>query len=93
MLEAARNPPAVFRRWNKIALTIPKAHEPAVIAFEGEVVKLLPLGVRRVRLANGHLITVLPKLGRPMDVSLIGDRVMVEIDFNQLKGWRLARRP
>ncbi|WP_156367757.1 hypothetical protein [Brevundimonas sp. Leaf363] len=57
------------------------------------MVKLLPLGVRRVRLANGHLITVLPKLGRPMDVSLIGDRVMVEIDFNQLKGWRLARRP
>ena len=55
--------------------------------------KLLPLGVRRVRLANGHLITVLPTLGRPIDVSLIGDRVVAEIDFNQLKGWRLARRP
>lgn len=63
------------------------------IAFEGEVVKLLPLGRRRVRLTNGHLVTVLASFGRPTDVSLIGDRVVVEIAFNQLKGWRLARRP
>lgn len=55
--------------------------------------KLLALGGRRVRLDNGHLVTVLASLGRPTDVSLIGDRVVVEIAFNQLKGWRLARRP
>ncbi|KAK0354747.1 hypothetical protein LTR94_011209 [Friedmanniomyces endolithicus] len=57
------------------------------------VTKLLPLGGRKVRLDNGHIVTVLPTLGAPNGVSLLGDRVVVEIAFNQLKGWRLARRP
>ena len=73
-------------------------NEPAptragVIAFDGEVIKLMPLGGRRVRLDNGHLITVLPSLGAQTGVSLLGDRVTVEIAFNQLKGWRLSRQP
>lgn len=55
--------------------------------------RLLPLGRRQVRLDNGHLVTVLATLGTQTDVTLIGDRVVVEIAFNQLKGWRLARRP
>jgi translation initiation factor IF-1 len=55
--------------------------------------KLLPLGRRKVRLDNGHVVTVLPILGAPTGVPLLGDRVTVEIAFNQLKGWRLARRP
>ena len=63
------------------------------IAFDGEIVSLLPLGLRRVRLDNGHVVTVLPSFGRATDVPLVGDRVSVEIAFNQLKGWRLARRP
>ena len=46
----------------------------------------MPLGGRRVRLDNGHLITVLPSLGAQTGVSLLGDRVTVEIAFNQLKG-------
>jgi hypothetical protein len=64
-----------------------------VIRFEGEVTSLLPRGRRGVRLDNGHLITVLPTLGVPTDVSLMGDRVAVEIGFNQVKGWRLALLP
>ena len=63
------------------------------IAFDGEITRLLPLGGRRVRLDNGNLITVLPSLGAQTGVSLLGDRVTVEIAFNQLKGWRLSRRP
>jgi translation initiation factor IF-1 len=63
------------------------------IAFDGEIVSLLPLGLRRVRLDNGHVVTVLPSFGRATAVPLVGDRVVVEIAFNQLKGWRLARRP
>ena len=63
------------------------------IAFDGEITRLLPLGGRRVRLDNGHLITVLPSLGAQTGVSLLGDRVTVEIAFNSLKGWRLSRRP
>ena len=63
------------------------------IAFDGEITRLLPLGGRRVRLDNGHLITVLPSLGAQTGVSLLGDRVTVEIAFNQLKGWRLSRQP
>lgn len=55
--------------------------------------KLLPLGRRKVRLDNGHVVTVLPILCAPTGVPLLGDRVTVEIAFNQLKGWRLARRP
>ena len=55
--------------------------------------RLLPLCGRTVRLDNGHVITVLPTLGAPNGFSLLGDRVVVEIAFNQLKGWRLARRP
>lgn len=55
--------------------------------------KLLPLGGRKVRLDNGHVVSVLPSLGSPNGLSLLGDRVVVEIAFNQLKGWRLARRP
>lgn len=66
---------------------------PDVIAFDGEIVGLMPLGVRRVRLDNGHVIKVLPSFGRAVDVPLVGDRVVAEIAFNQLKGWRLARRP
>jgi hypothetical protein len=31
--------------------------------------------------------------GPPTGAPLIGDRVVVEIALNQLKGWRLARRP
>jgi translation initiation factor IF-1 len=69
------------------------AGQSRAIAFDGEIVSLLPLGVRRVRLDNGHLVTVLPSFGRAVDVPLVGDRVVVEITFNQLKGWRLARRP
>lgn len=53
----------------------------------------MPLGARRVRLTNGHLVTVLPSLGVPTDVTLVGDPVVVEIKLNQLKGWRLVRRP
>jgi len=64
-----------------------------VIAFDGEVVKLMPLGGRRVRLNNGHLITVSPSLGVQTGVSLLGDRVRVEIAYNSLRGWRLTRRP
>ncbi len=63
------------------------------IAFDGEIVSLLPLGLRRVRLDNGHVVTVLPSFGRANEVPLMGDRVVVEIAFNQLKGWRLVRRP
>ena len=55
--------------------------------------KLLPLGGRKVCLDNGHVVTVLPTLGSPNGVSGLGDPVVVEIAFNQLKGWRLARRP
>ena len=55
--------------------------------------RLLPLGVRRVRLGNGHLITVLPSLGDRAEATRPGDAVTVEIRFNQLRGWRLARRP
>ncbi len=54
--------------------------------------RLLPLGARRVRLGNGHLITVLPSLGET-EATRLGDAVTVEIRFNQLRGWRLARRP
>ncbi len=57
------------------------------------MLKLLPLGRRKVRLDNGHVVSVLPSLGAPSGASLLGDRVVVEIAFNQLKGWRLARRP
>jgi len=57
------------------------------------VTRRLPLGGRKVRLDNGHVVSVLPSLGSPDGLSLPGDRVMVEIAFNQLKGWRLARRP
>jgi hypothetical protein len=57
------------------------------------VTKHLPLGGRKVRLDNGHVLSVLPSLGSPKGLSLLGDRVVVEIAFNQLKGWRLARRP
>jgi hypothetical protein len=57
------------------------------------VTKLLPLGGRKVRLDNGHVVTVLPTLGSPQGVAGVGDPVVVEIAFNQLKGWRLARRP
>ena len=53
----------------------------------------MPLGGRRVRLDNGHLIAVLPSLGAQTGVSLPGDRVTVEIAFNSLKGWRLSRQP
>ncbi|MCZ8195111.1 MAG: translation initiation factor IF-1 [Brevundimonas sp.] len=63
------------------------------IAFDGEVVALLPRGDRKVRLDNGHVITSLPMRGPSTGVPLIGDRVVVEIAMNQLKGWRLARRP
>lgn len=63
------------------------------IAFDGVVTGLLPLGARRVRLENGHTITVLPSLNRPLKTSILGDEVRVEIGFNQLKGWRLTRRP
>ena len=55
--------------------------------------KHLPLGGRKVRLDNGHVVSVLPSLDSPKGLSLLGDRVVVEIAFNQLKGWRLARRP
>ena len=55
--------------------------------------KHLPLGGRKVRLDNGHVVSVLPSLGSPNGLSLLGDRVVVEIAFNQLKGWCLARRP
>lgn len=55
--------------------------------------KLLPLGGRKVRLDNGHVVTVLPTLGSPQGVSGLGDPVVVEIAFNQLKGWRLSRQP
>jgi hypothetical protein len=41
------------------------------------VTRLLPLGGRKVRLDNGHVITVLPTLGAPNGVSLLGDRVVV----------------
>lgn len=69
-----------------------KTAEP--IAFEGEVVGLLPLGLRRVRLTNGHVVTVLPARGRTGAPCLIGDAVNIEIAFNQLRGWRLSgRRP
>ncbi|MBU1324134.1 MAG: hypothetical protein KJ676_02735 [Alphaproteobacteria bacterium] len=55
---------------------------------------LLPLGLRRVRLTNGHLVTALPARGKAGAPSLVGDRVTIEIAFNQLKGWRLSgRRP
>nr|WP_314527456.1 hypothetical protein [uncultured Brevundimonas sp.] len=64
-----------------------------MIAFDGEVLKLTPLGGRRVRLDNGHLITALPSLDARTRVSRPGDRVTVEIAFNSLKGWRLSRRP
>ena len=57
------------------------------------VTGVLPLGARRVRLENGHVITVLPSLNRPLRTSVLGDEVRVEIGFNQLKGWRLTRRP
>ncbi len=63
------------------------------ISFDGVVTGLLPLGARRVRLENGHVITVLPSLNRPLRTSVLGDEVRVEIGFNQLKGWRLTRRP
>ena len=77
-------------------MTAPGPLQPGdsrAIAFDGEIVSLLPLGLRRVRLDNGHMVTVLPSFGRATDVPLVGDRVVVEIAFNQLKGWRLARRP
>lgn len=67
---------------------------PRPIAFEGDVVGLLPLGLRRVRLTNGHVVTALPARGKAGAPSLVGDRVTIEIAFNQLKGWRLSgRRP
>jgi len=53
----------------------------------------LPRGDRKVRLDNGHIVTSLPSAGAPHRVPLLGDRVVVEIALNQLKGWRLARRP
>ena len=53
----------------------------------------MPRGDRKVRLDNGHVVTSLPMRGLPAGVPLIGDRVVVEIALNQLKGWRLARRP
>lgn len=57
------------------------------------MLKLLPLGRRKVRLDNGHVVSVLPPLGALKSAPGPGDRVVVEIAFNQLKGWRLARRP
>jgi hypothetical protein len=53
----------------------------------------LPRGDRKVRLDNGHVVTSLPMQGPSSGVPLIGDRVVIEIALNQLKGWRLARRP
>ena len=55
--------------------------------------RLLPLGARRVRLENGHVITVLPSLDGQAAPTRPGDSVAIEIRFNQLRGWRLARRP
>ncbi|GAA0620784.1 hypothetical protein GCM10009422_15610 [Brevundimonas kwangchunensis] len=55
--------------------------------------KTSPLGRYRVRLDNGHVVTALPSLGMPVSSPEPGDRVVVEIAFNQLKGWRLERRP
>ncbi|HEV7226954.1 hypothetical protein [Brevundimonas sp.] len=70
------------------------ATSPEPIAFEGEVVGLLPLGLRRVRLTNGHMVTVLPPRGKDQPLYLVGDAVNIEIAFNQLRGWRLkGRRP
>lgn len=67
---------------------------PEPIAFDGEVVGLLPLGLRRVRLTNGHVVTVLPPRGKDQPPCLVGDAVNIEIAFNQLRGWRLSgRRP
>ena len=65
----------------------------AAIAFDGEVMKLLPLGGRKVRLDNGHVVTALPSKGSPDGAPVMGDRVVVEIAFNSLKGWRWSRRP
>lgn len=60
------------------------------ITMAAQVVALLPLGGRRVRLANGHELDVLRASGRPPEVSLIGDIVDVMLGSGQLLGWRLA---
>ncbi len=65
--------------------------DPRLIAFRGEVVTLLPHGARRVRLGNGHVVTALPSLSSGPTVSLLGDRVAVELPFDELTGWRLSR--
>jgi hypothetical protein len=36
---------------------------------------------------------VLPVREDPSSPPEVGDTVVVEIGFNQLKGWRLARQP
>ena len=51
----------------------PAGHHPITMA--AQVVALLPLGGRRVRLANGHELDVLRASGRSQEVSLIGDVV------------------
>lgn len=72
----------------------PGGGDPRPIEFLGEVVGLLPLGLRRVRLNNGHVVTVLPPRGKTEAPCLVGDAVQIEIAFNQLRGWRLSgRRP
>ena len=60
------------------------------ITMAAQAVALLPLGGRRVRLANGHEMDVLRASGKPPEVSLIGDVVDVILNSGQLLGWRLA---
>jgi translation initiation factor IF-1 len=60
------------------------------IAYDGEVVRLLSQGGRRVRLPNGHILTVLAARRPRPERALVGDLVRVELGLDEREGWRLS---
>jgi len=64
------------------------------IAFCGEVACLGADGGHSVRLDNDHLVKAYPAASQAhQPPPAIGERVVVEMAFNEMKGWRFARPP
>lgn len=64
------------------------------IAFCGDVVRLGDDGGHSVRLDNDHLVTARPAASEGHQPPLaVGERVVVEMPFDEMNGWRSARQP
>jgi hypothetical protein len=64
------------------------------IAFCGEVVRLGDDGGHSVRLDNHHPVTAYPTASQAhQPPPAVGERVRVEMAFDEMKGWRFSRRP